>query len=154
MSKSRRRAYAAAACLLLAILHTWPLALAPGRHSRNDNGDAQLNEWIMAWVAHQLPRDPGHLFEANIFFPAHDALAFSEPLIVPARRVEPEPAPPPKPLPPPEKIRPDRVKVPEEQPQVTKRPTIDLPDKYKFADQSGLEFEVKAGKQTKEWDLR
>jgi len=73
-----------AICLLLAILHTWPLALHPGRYSRNDNADTQLNEWIMAWVAHQLPRDPRHLFEANIFHPAHDALAFSEPLIVPA----------------------------------------------------------------------
>jgi hypothetical protein len=71
-------------CLLLAIVHTWPMAADPGRHSRNDNGDAQLNEWILAWVAHQLPRDPAHLFEANIFYPAHDALAFSEPLIVPA----------------------------------------------------------------------
>ena len=38
----------------------------------------------MAWVAHQVPRDPIHLFEANIFYPAHDSLAFSEPLIVPA----------------------------------------------------------------------
>jgi hypothetical protein len=84
MTSATRRASAAAVCVLLAILHTWPLALAPGRHSRNDNGDAQLNEWIMAWVAHQLPRDPSHLFEANIFYPAHDALAFSEPLIVPA----------------------------------------------------------------------
>ncbi len=44
--------------------------------------------------------------------------------------------------------------VPDEPPQVTKRPIIDLPDKYKFAEKSGLEFEVKAGKQTKEWDLR
>jgi hypothetical protein len=84
MTSATRRASAAAVCLLLAVLHTWPLALAPGRHSRNDNGDAQLNEWIMAWIAHQLPRDPAHLFEANIFYPAHDALAFSEPLIVPA----------------------------------------------------------------------
>jgi hypothetical protein len=71
-------------CLLLAVVHTWPLALHPGRYSRNDNADTQLNEWILAWVAHQLPRDPAHLFEANIFYPAHDALAFSEPLIVPA----------------------------------------------------------------------
>jgi hypothetical protein len=38
----------------------------------------------MAWVEHELPRAPGQLFEANIFYPAHDALAFSEPLIVPA----------------------------------------------------------------------
>ena len=69
---------------MLAILHTWPLATAPGRLSRNDNNDAQLNEWIMAWVAHQLPRAPSDLFDANIFFPARHTLAFSEPLIVPA----------------------------------------------------------------------
>lgn len=79
-----RRAAAFGICLLLAVAHTWPLALDPGRHSRNDNADAELNEWILAWVAHQLPRDPLHLFEANIFYPAHDSLAFSEPLIVPA----------------------------------------------------------------------
>src|SRR6185312_541904 len=71
-------------CLLLAIAHTWPLATAPGTLSRNDNGDAQLNEWIMAWVGHQLPRAPTRLFDANIFYPARDTLAFSEPLIVPA----------------------------------------------------------------------
>ena len=68
----------------LAVVHTWPLASEPGVLSRNDNGDAQLNEWIVAWVAHQLPRDPAHLFQANIFYPAKDVLAFSEPLIVPA----------------------------------------------------------------------
>jgi hypothetical protein len=70
-------------CVLLAIVHTWPLAAAPGT-SQHDNSDAQLNEWIVAWVQHQLPRMPAHLFQANIFYPAHDALAFSEPLIVPA----------------------------------------------------------------------
>ena len=84
MSLRSERAAVGAICLLLAVAHTWPLAAHPARLSRNDNGDAQLNEWIMAWVAHQLPRDPAHLFEANIFYPAHDALAFSEPLIVPA----------------------------------------------------------------------
>lgn len=84
MTLGSRRAGAAAVCLLLAVVHTWPLALHPGRYSRNDNGDAMLNEWILAWVEHQLPRDPRHLFEANIFYPARDVLAFSEPLIVPA----------------------------------------------------------------------
>src|SRR3954454_5747424 len=79
-----RRATAMAICVLLAVAHTWPLVLHPSRLSLNANADAQLNEWILAWVAHQLPRDPLHLFEANIFYPAHDALAFSEPLIVPA----------------------------------------------------------------------
>jgi hypothetical protein len=79
-----RRWRAFACCLALAIVHTWPLARHPAAYSRNDNADTELNEWIMAWVAHQLPRDPLHLFEGNIFYPAHDALAFSEPLIVPA----------------------------------------------------------------------
>ncbi len=65
-----RRAAAFAICLLLAVVHTWPLALHPGRYSRNDNADTELNEWILAWVEHQLPRDPLHLFEANIFYPA------------------------------------------------------------------------------------
>ena len=71
-------------CLLLAIVHTWPLATDPGTLSRNDNADAELNEWILAWVAHQLPRAPAHLFDGNIFYPERDSLAFSEPLIVPA----------------------------------------------------------------------
>jgi hypothetical protein len=75
---------AACVCLLLAIIHTWPLATAPGTLCRNDNADAQLNEWILAWVAHQLPRVPAHLFDANIFYPSRRSLAFSEPLIVPA----------------------------------------------------------------------
>lgn len=69
---------------LLAIVHSWPLATDPARLSLHYNGDVMLNEWILAWVQHQLPRDPLHLFSANIFHPAPDSLAFSEPLIVPA----------------------------------------------------------------------
>ena len=53
----------------LAILHTWPLATAPGTLSRNDNGDFILHEWIMAWVSHQVITNPLHLFDANIFYP-------------------------------------------------------------------------------------
>ena len=79
----------AAVFALLAIVHTWPLVTEPGTLSRNDNGDAQLNEWIVAWVAHQLPRQPTELFQGNIFYPARDVLAFSEPLIVPALMVAP-----------------------------------------------------------------
>lgn len=84
--RDRLRPHRPAALLfvLLAIVHTWPLATSPAVLSRNDNGDAQLNEWILAWIVHQLPRDPGRLFDANIFYPAANTLAFSEPLIVPA----------------------------------------------------------------------
>jgi hypothetical protein len=68
----------------LAVAHTWPLATTPAGLSRNDNADAVLNEWTIAWVAHQFPRDPLHLFDANIFYPDRNTLAYSEHLFVPA----------------------------------------------------------------------
>jgi hypothetical protein len=83
MTRSREWILPAILCAALAVVHTWPLVTAPAVLSRNDNGDAQLNEWILAWVAHAIPRAPLHLFQANIFYPAKDTLAFSEPLIVP-----------------------------------------------------------------------
>jgi hypothetical protein len=67
---------------LLAIVHTWPLATSPATLSRYDNSDAMLNEWALAWVAHQIVRDPLHLFDANIFFPERHTLAYSEAMIV------------------------------------------------------------------------
>lgn len=76
------RLLALAVFVLLAVVHTWPLASAPGRLSRNDSGDALLNTWALAWVAHQLPRDPPHLFDANIFWPERRTLAYSEAMIV------------------------------------------------------------------------
>src|SRR5262245_9983038 len=66
----------------LAVIHTWPLASAPGVLSRNDNPDTVLHEWILAWIAHQGPRDPLHLFDANIFYPERHTLAYSDHLIV------------------------------------------------------------------------
>src|SRR3954462_1001885 len=47
--------------ILLAVVHTWPLATAPGRLSRNDAPDTVHKEWILAWDAHQLAHDPFHL---------------------------------------------------------------------------------------------
>ena len=68
--------------IVLAVVHTWPLASDPGHLTRHDNRDAMLNEWIVGWVAHQLPRAPLHLFDANIFYPERYTLAYSEPMIV------------------------------------------------------------------------
>jgi len=70
--------------VLLAIVHTWPLATAPGRLSRNDTSDTIHHEWILAWDAHQLAHDPLHLFDANYFYPERDTLAYSDHLIVQA----------------------------------------------------------------------
>jgi hypothetical protein len=78
-----------AVCAALVVLHTWPLALAPQRLTRHDNADALLNEWIVAWVAHQAPQHPLQLFDANIFHPEPRTLAFSEHLAVPSAMAAP-----------------------------------------------------------------
>jgi hypothetical protein len=70
--------------VLLAVMHTWPLATDPGRLSRNDTGDTVHKEWIIAWVAHQLANDPWHLFDTNTFYPERDTLAYSDHLLVQA----------------------------------------------------------------------
>ena len=79
---SRRAAFVV--FLVLAAFHTWPLASAPWRLSLNHNADAELNAWMLSWIAHTLPRDPVHLFDGNIFAPEPHTLAYTDPLIVPA----------------------------------------------------------------------
>ncbi|HEV3056798.1 MAG TPA: PA14 domain-containing protein [Vicinamibacterales bacterium] len=66
----------------LSVVETWPLATNPARLSRNDNGDTVLNEWTLAWVVHEAPRAPQHLYDGNIFYPERDTVAYSESLIV------------------------------------------------------------------------
>ncbi len=68
----------------LVVLHTWPLATNPARLSRLDNNDTAFNTWVVAWVAHQIPRDPMRLFQAPIFHPERDTLAYSEHMFVPS----------------------------------------------------------------------
>ena len=68
----------------MAVLHSWPLASDPAHLARLDNHDAELNTWIVAWVAHILPRDPLGLFEAPILHPEAHSLAFSEHMFVPS----------------------------------------------------------------------
>jgi hypothetical protein len=80
----RHGAGAAVVCLALAVVHTWPLASAPHRRSLNYNADAQLNAWIVSWVAYALGHAPSQLYAGNIFQPDSHALAYSEPLLVPA----------------------------------------------------------------------
>jgi len=60
---------------------TWPhvtrLDLVP------DLGDPLFSVWRIAWIAHQIVRDPIHLFDGNMFYPEHLTLALSDPVIVP-----------------------------------------------------------------------
>jgi hypothetical protein len=61
---------------------TWQQVVA--FHAVSDLGDPLFSIWRLSWVAHQLPRDPLHLFDANIFFPELRTLAYSDAMLVPA----------------------------------------------------------------------
>lgn len=54
------------------------------RDAVHDDGDPLLNAWALSWVAHELPRAPAHLFDANIFYPERRTLAYSETLLLPS----------------------------------------------------------------------
>jgi len=67
---------------VLTAVMTYPqvLHMEDGVH---DPGDPLMVTWILSWVGHQLPRAPAHLFDANIFYPERNTLAYSETLVVP-----------------------------------------------------------------------
>lgn len=45
---------------------------------RVDSGDGRWSIWVVAWVAHAISSDPSRLYDANIFHPERDTLAYSE----------------------------------------------------------------------------
>jgi len=47
------------------------------------HSDPYFSMWRLGWVAHQIRQAPSHLFEANIFYPAHDTLAYSDAMLLP-----------------------------------------------------------------------
>jgi hypothetical protein len=63
---------------VLTIALTFPLAFQLGHIGRADNADGQFSIWNVAWVARTIVVSPLHLFDANIFYPHHDTLAYSE----------------------------------------------------------------------------
>src|SRR4051812_43549628 len=66
----------------LTLLLTYPQV----RHLDSQIGthyDALFSTWRLAWIAHQLPRDPAHLLDANIFSPERGTLTFSDAILLP-----------------------------------------------------------------------
>ena len=67
--------------IVLTVAMTWPLGrLGPPITPTSD--DANFSIWRLAWVAHQLPIDPTHIFDANIFHPATNTLALSDAMLL------------------------------------------------------------------------
>ncbi|MCA1559162.1 MAG: hypothetical protein LC804_02430 [Acidobacteria bacterium] len=78
LARAARGGAAACAALVVTVVMTWPLAPGLGRLGRTAPGDGLLSIWNVAWVARAIVADPLHLFDANIFYPHRDTLAYSE----------------------------------------------------------------------------
>jgi hypothetical protein len=64
--------------LALASALTYPLAFKLDRVGRVNTDDGRWSIWVVSWVAHALTTAPADVFQANIFYPEENALAFSE----------------------------------------------------------------------------
>lgn len=67
--------------LFLSIYITFPLIFHLGDYSTGF-GDELVIAWIQNWVIHALTTNPFSLFEANIYYPYHNSLAFSEHFLI------------------------------------------------------------------------
>ena len=80
----RQLAMATLAYLATFAFMSWPLLRDPARLAPLHQPDGRLNAWILAWDVHALGSRPSEVFQAPIFHPLPDALAFSENLLLPA----------------------------------------------------------------------
>ncbi len=78
MSSRRELTLVVLASAALTVALTFPLGMRLGRIGRVDNADGQFSIWNVAWVARTIVVAPAHLFDANIFYPHRDTLAYSE----------------------------------------------------------------------------
>lgn len=62
----------------LAVLMTRPLASMAERHTVKNNCDSMFQAWTLAWDLHAIGENPGNLFNANIYYPNDDTLAYSD----------------------------------------------------------------------------
>jgi hypothetical protein len=73
--------YYVAALVVLCLVPLWPQLI--NIRAVPDPGDPFFSAWRLAWVAHQLVTAPGHLFDANIFYPTPLALTYSDSTLLP-----------------------------------------------------------------------
>jgi hypothetical protein len=73
----------------LTALMTYPQVRFLASGVAPDIGDPLFSTWRLSWVAHQIVRDPMHLFDGNIFYPSRHTLAFSDSMLAPALTIAP-----------------------------------------------------------------
>lgn len=82
MSVRREAALVVAGFATLTVVLTWPQVPAIGT-GVGWHYDALFSVWRIAWIAHAILHQPLHLFDANIFWPEHGTLAYSDALLLP-----------------------------------------------------------------------
>jgi hypothetical protein len=78
--RRREVLFAALAFAVLTCWFTYPQVTQLVNVPRHQ--DAYFSIWRISWIAHQLPRAPWHLFDANIFAPATGTLAYSDAVLL------------------------------------------------------------------------
>ena len=66
---------------VLTVVFAYPLSTRAASVMLEDQPDFHLFIWTFGWLAHAWSHDPLSLFDANIFYPLENTLAFSENLI-------------------------------------------------------------------------
>ena len=81
--RTRPRTLALVAVLYVALtgILTYPLSTRAGDTVLADGPDMHLFIWTLAWDAHALAHDLPGIFDANIYYPRTNTLAYSENLI-------------------------------------------------------------------------
>ena len=76
-----RHAAVAGFFVVLTVLFAYPLSLSPGSFVVPGDADTDLFMWTLGWGTHALFTRPWDLFQANIYYPQDNTLAYSENLI-------------------------------------------------------------------------
>jgi hypothetical protein len=79
--QAREAALASIAYAALTFLMTLPFSLSAGSHVNADLPDTHLYIWTLAWDTYALIHQPLQIFDANIYYPFANTLAYSENLI-------------------------------------------------------------------------
>jgi len=80
-TEGRELAIVTAAYAVLTFLMALPFSLSPGSQVVADVPDTHLFIWTLAWDTHAFLHQPLQIFDANIYYPFSDTLAYSENLI-------------------------------------------------------------------------
>ena len=80
-AEQRELAIVTAAYAVLTFVMALPFSLSPGTTILGDVPDAHVYMWTLGWDAYAFLHQPLHIFDANIYAPYANTLAYSENLI-------------------------------------------------------------------------